>query len=151
MAGCARFGGVNSLGKSLPPGSPDFDAEEDGAYATVSSLSHSSRPSKTALLSTERVNAQIAKVCTSAKPCSHSCRRKSLRLLQLVYSSVCAPSANKGAGPSRGCLGMKNKRGLFTTVLRCKVGWHVISLFAKGKGKVCTSVSFASSVADQVL
>eukprot|EP00752_Nemacystus_decipiens_P002503 g2352.t1 len=57
-----RFGGVNSLGKSLPPGSPDFDAEEDGAYAAVSSLSHSSRPSKTAVLSTERVNAQIAKV-----------------------------------------------------------------------------------------
>lgn len=62
---------MNSLGKSLPPGSPDVDAEEDGAYAAVSSLSHSSRPSKTALLSTERVNAQIAKVCASARDDRH--------------------------------------------------------------------------------
>lgn len=62
VAGDARFGGANGPRKPLPPGSPDFDADEDGVNAAVSSLSQSSRASKTALLSTERVNTQIAKV-----------------------------------------------------------------------------------------
>eukprot|EP00903_Cladosiphon_okamuranus_P015163 g14021.t1 len=58
-----RFGGVSGFRNSLQsPASPDSDAEDDGAYAAVSGLSRSGRPPKTALLSTERVNAQIAKV-----------------------------------------------------------------------------------------
>lgn len=62
VVGCARFGGVNAFKKAPPRGSADLDTEEDGAYSAISSLSHSSRTPKAALLSTERVNAQIAKV-----------------------------------------------------------------------------------------